>query len=265
MVDSVETDHTGGGVPDSPAVCASSHDANDDSDTLCEDEDEVEQFSTLSGRTPTVQRVIDEIKLLALVKTLVEHSPAFTDANHDTLFFPEMWQEIHSKIIAAISASAVTVEKEAKKAALEYVKECAAIDTYAASLVDHKAFSSISISDLSVRRNVSLLLQLICMEYIEAFGNLIAYSCSDGPTSIRDKVSRAFSHATTSRPDELFPRSKVMKNAYYLIGFIGNQAHNYTKRMAKGSGRQVCMQNFDIWSCTSKGSGLKVQCQFVPR
>ena len=138
-MDSVETDHVVGGVPDSPTVCASSHDANDDSDTLCEDEDEVEQFSTLSGRAPTVQRVIDEIKSSALVKRLVEHSPAFTDANHDTLFFPEMWQEIHSKIIAAISASAVTVEKEAKKAALEYVKECAAIDTYAASLVDHKA------------------------------------------------------------------------------------------------------------------------------
>ena len=149
-MDSVETDHVVGGVPDSPTVCASSHDANDDSDTLCGDEDEFEQFSTFSDRAPAVQSVIDEIKSSALVKRLVEHSPVFTDANHDTLFSPEMWQEVHSKIIAAIFASAVTVEKEAKKAALEYVKECAAIDTYAASLVDH-----------SVRRHVSLLLQLI--------------------------------------------------------------------------------------------------------
>ena len=39
------------------------------------------------------------------------------------------------------AASAVTVEKEAKKAALEYVKECVAVDMYAASLVKHEAFS----------------------------------------------------------------------------------------------------------------------------
>ena len=73
-MDSVETDHAGGGVPDSPTVCASSHDANDDRDTLCEDEDEVEQFPTLSDRVTAVQRVVDEIKLSALVKRLVEHS-----------------------------------------------------------------------------------------------------------------------------------------------------------------------------------------------
>ena len=35
-----------------------------------------------------------------------------------------------------------------------------------------------------------------------------------------------------------------MKNVYYLIGFVGNQAHNYIKCMAKNIGRQVCMENF---------------------
>ena len=58
-MDPVETDHAGGGVPDSPTVCASSHDADDDSDTLSEDEDE-EQFATLFDRAPAVQRVVDE-------------------------------------------------------------------------------------------------------------------------------------------------------------------------------------------------------------
>ena len=54
MIDSIETDHVGWGVPDSHTVCESSHNANDDNDTLCEDKDEVKQFSTLSDRAPTI-------------------------------------------------------------------------------------------------------------------------------------------------------------------------------------------------------------------
>ena len=149
-MDSDKTDYAGWGVLDSPTVCKSSHDANDNDDILCKDKDGVKQFSSLSDRAPVVQRVIDEIQTSEQVKTIVEHSPIFTDANQDALLFPEMWQEIHSKIIAEISASAVTVEKGAKKAVREYMKECTAIDTYAASLIEHEAFSSIDIPDPSV-------------------------------------------------------------------------------------------------------------------
>ena len=95
-MDSVETAHAVGGIPDSPTVCASSRDANDDRDILCEDEDNVEQFPTLSDRAPVIQCVVDKIKSLALVKRLVEHSPVFTGTNHDTLLFPEMWHEVHT-------------------------------------------------------------------------------------------------------------------------------------------------------------------------
>ena len=106
-MDSVETGHAGGDIPDSPTVCELSHDTSDDSDTLCKDEDKVKQFLTLSDRAPTVQRIVDEIKSSAQVKTMVEHASVFAGANHYALFFPEMWQDIHSKkIITAISASA---------------------------------------------------------------------------------------------------------------------------------------------------------------
>ena len=69
-----------------------------------------------------------------------------------------MWQEINSKLIAAILAYAVTVVREAKTATLEYVKECAMIDTHAGLFVKHEVFSSVNISDSSVQRYVSLLL-----------------------------------------------------------------------------------------------------------
>ena len=101
-------------------------------------------------RAPGVKSVIDEIKTSEKVKTIVEHSPVFADVNHNALLSRDIWQEIHSKIISAILASAVTVEKEAKKASLKYVRDCATIDAYAATLVEHDAFSSINISELSV-------------------------------------------------------------------------------------------------------------------
>ena len=137
-----------------------------------------------------------------------------------------MWQEINSKLIAAFLVCTVTMGKRGKKVTLKlnYVKVYVTVDMRATFFVDHESLPSINISDPSVWQHVSfLLLQSICMEYIEAFGILISYSNAGGPMSNQDKVSRAFSHATTTlSPDELFPRPKVIDAAYYLIGFIKN-------------------------------------------
>ena len=107
----------GDSVQDSPTVCGSSHEANED--ISLDGKDEVSQYFTLSHRAPTVQRVLDKIRVSDTVKTPIQHSPVFIDANHDALFFPETWKEINPKLIAAISLCAVTVVKEAKKAALK--------------------------------------------------------------------------------------------------------------------------------------------------
>ena len=139
----------------------------------------------------------------------------------------------------------MSVKKEAKKATLTYVKECAAIDTYAVELINHKAMASLNITDPGVCRHVSLFLQMIAMEYVEAFGKLIAYTMSGDTHSIKEKVSRAFAHVMALSTDKLFPWPKVGNNVYYIVGFLGNQAENHAKRMAKGSGRQDCMLNFE--------------------
>ena len=69
----------------------------------------------LQAIIPTVQRVLDEIKAMNTVKMSTNHSPIFADANHDALFCLEMWEEINFKLIAAISACAMTVEKRQRE------------------------------------------------------------------------------------------------------------------------------------------------------
>ena len=156
MTDPVGTHHVGGVLQDSPSVCGSPHDADDN--ISHEGNGEGGHCMVLSDRAPTVQRVLSEIRASDIVKTMMKHSPVFSKANPDSLFFPEMWEEINSMLIDAISACAVTVEKQAKKAALKYIKECIKVDMHAARMVDHKTFSSLNLKDAAVRRHVSLLL-----------------------------------------------------------------------------------------------------------
>ena len=59
---SVKTGHAGSGVPDSPTVCKSPHDINNDSDNLCKEKDKVKQFLTFFDHAPTIQRIVDHIK-----------------------------------------------------------------------------------------------------------------------------------------------------------------------------------------------------------
>ena len=62
--------------------------------------------------------------------------------------------------------------------------------------------------------------------------------------SIKEKSDQAFSHAIDSDPSSLFPRTEVLNNVYYLIGFLGNQAQKHAPRLADGSTRQLCMLLF---------------------
>ena len=137
--------------------------------------DKVNMPSSLHNRAPSTQRVINEIKMLEDIQTPIRHSPIFDEGNQHILFQLSFWNEINSKLIDSLSACAVTVAKGAKKAALSYAKERALIDAHAAGMIKHEAFSSLDMSAPEVRRHVSLLLQIIAIEYTEAFGKLISY------------------------------------------------------------------------------------------
>ena len=99
------------------------------------------------------------------VQMPIRHSPIFDKSNQHILFQISFWNEINKKLIEALSACAVTIEKGAKKAALSYAEERALIDTHAAGMLHHKAFASLDMSTPEVRRQVSLLLQIIATEY----------------------------------------------------------------------------------------------------
>ena len=224
-------------MPETQTVCGSPHDVNDDISD--EGEDDGEHPLTLFSRPPTVHCVLDEIKAMNTVKMSITHSPIFIVTNHNALFCLEIWEEINLKLVVAISAYAVSVEKEAKKATLKYVKECAVIDTYAAGLINHEAMALLNSIDPGVRHHVSLLLQIITMEYVEAFGKLITYTMSGDTHSIKEKVSRAFAHAMSLSTDKLFLRPKVRNNVYYIVGFLGNQAEIMLNVWLRGAADRI--------------------------
>ena len=81
-------------------------------------------------------------------------------------------------------------------------------------MIKHEAFSSLDISAPEVRRHVSLLLQIIAIEYTEAFGKLISYRGEGGGNSVREKVCGAFTLAHNSDTITIFPQPKVRNNVY---------------------------------------------------
>ena len=125
-------------------------------DVDCDPGDKVDIPSSLSNRAPSTQRVINKLKTMDDVQLSIRHSPIFDESNQHILFQMSFWNEINKKLIEALSACAVTIEKGAKKAALSYAKERAIIDTHAAGMLNHD-------------------LQIIATECTEVFGKLITY------------------------------------------------------------------------------------------
>ena len=67
------------------------------------------------------------------------------------------------------------------------------------------------------RHYVSLLLQIICIEYTKPFRKLTSYSNGGETTSIQDKICHGFSHVATSSLEKIFSCLKVMNNTYCLL------------------------------------------------
>ena len=84
MANSVQNDHVGDGVPETPTVCTSPHDSADD---LSDNDDVVGRPTALSDRAPSVERVLKEVRAMDIVKMTISHSPLFAAANQTLLFF----------------------------------------------------------------------------------------------------------------------------------------------------------------------------------
>ena len=108
--------------------------------------------------------------------------------------------------------------------------------TFAAGLHAHEVFSSIDVTDPLIRANLSLLLQITCIEYTEIFQKRIDYSSGGDSLTVKEQADQVVDRAFSSTPLELFPRPVVMDNVYYIVGFLGGQAKKHAKRMAEESG-----------------------------
>ena len=238
MANSVQNDHVGDGMPKTPTVRTSPHDSADD---LSNNNDVVGRPTALSDRALSVKRVLNEVRVMDIVKMTISHSPLFAAANQEALFCSSIWEEVNKKLVLTRAA---TVEKDTNKCALMYIKEYAKIDQHTARMYTHGSVSCINTSISDVRRHLSLLLQIITMEYVDAFGRLIKYSTLGQAFSTKELTERAFAHVFASTTDDLFPRHKVRCNVYYIIGFLRDKAEKHSKRLSQGSGRQACMSYF---------------------
>ena len=112
MMESVKKNHVSDALHETPTVCGTPgtpHGMDDDLGA------EYDAPSSLCNRAPSTQRVINKVKAMKEVQMCIRHSPIFDDTNQHLLFQVGFWEEINKKLVKALSACAVTVEKGAKK------------------------------------------------------------------------------------------------------------------------------------------------------
>ena len=134
-----------------------------------------------------------------------------------------------------------TVEKDVKRMSTKFLKECMKIDEFAAGLYTNDVFSSLKTDNELIKTHLSLLLQVIAMEYVENFQQMIKYTSGGDALSIKEQVDAAITTAFDSSLSEIFPKPSVMDNVYYIVGYLGGQAQKHAKLMAEGSSKQSCL------------------------
>ena len=101
----------------------------------------------LSDRAPTVERVIDALKVCEMVTRSVDHSHLFAERSSDCLYSPDIWSQVNDKLVTALAACAATAEKDVKGMTKLYLQECIAIDQFVARLCSSDMFRSLSSVD----------------------------------------------------------------------------------------------------------------------
>ena len=71
-------------MPETPTVCTSPHDSADD---VSDDDGVVGRPTALSDSAPSVERVLNKVRAMDIVKMTISHSPLFAAANQEVLFF----------------------------------------------------------------------------------------------------------------------------------------------------------------------------------
>ena len=85
----------------------------------------------------------------------VDNSYLFAEGNTDFIYSIDIWSQVNDKLVKALTACAATVEKDVKSMTKSYLRECTAIDQFAARLCSSDIFqsSSIDTSNSAIRRH----------------------------------------------------------------------------------------------------------------
>ena len=172
-------------MPETPTVVGSPGDCGDTLDLeeeISEDEEGDDgaagdrRVASLQERCPSLQRVIAATRRSHVVEATVKNSFLCSEENCELVFNPGIWNPVHEKVVAAISACVATVEKDVKRMSAKFLKECIKIDEFAAGLHTHNVFSSLDTDNELIKTHLSLLLQVIAMEYVENFQQMIKFT-----------------------------------------------------------------------------------------
>ena len=232
---------------DADTLCPSSNEEEDDGVNNNDDEEAPNPMASLRSRIPSSQSVLDEIlnDKETAINMALDYSYLYNRENggkeRAVLLDPELWKKVNEKLCTALSVCAATVDKDVKKMTTKYLQECIEIDTFAAGMHQDDHFTSI-LGDNKAHLHTSCLLQMICMEYIDIFHQLITYPSKGEALSINEQVKAKVDHALKVGTNELYPNQKVKDNVYYIIGFLGNQAEKHAERCAEGSGGKKCIE-----------------------
>ena len=87
--------------------------------------------------------------------------------------------------------------------------------------------------DDSNHMHTSVLLQIICIEYIDAFHDLNKHPSKGQSLTITKKIPKKVNHATPTSIDKLYPQRKVKNSVDYIVQLLGGQGRKVSKRDPK--------------------------------
>jgi hypothetical protein len=194
-------------------------------------------LQSLKDRIPSTERVVGELQTSTEIRDLLGYSNYWnTEERIKRLLTPSLWEAVHQKLSLALSTHSPLRESELNSKRKKYIAEKARImDNVAPFLIG-------SLPSKEHEIEASIILQIISDKYFETFESMIAYSGSGDKLTIKEQVGQAIEYAHKVEASKLFSDPKILKNVYYIIGFLGRQAEKQSTKRKEGSGAQKCFK-----------------------
>ena len=240
--------------PESPTVYDSDSDSNsDDSDDSDRPSPDTDESCVGHLQMPTCQSILDAVREQHGIHCLLEDSSFKSPEAKAVLFSVSLWEPIRQSLIKTLKDCFVSSEKQLNKMQKKYFGKKMSLILNDAANIDVTPFLDSLCADVVQVGEASVILQIICCRFVEAYHKLITTSSSTPILPIADQVKALTVSFTNKSPDQLLPLLTTREHSYYIIGFLGGQSSKEASRRKKGSKISECLTYFSSTHFITRG------------